>query len=72
MDPGPRVIAGANQSVEISRENIPADYSHGSFPNSNPTYGWPIDSLGTLKTDAEGRLLVLAGYGPVWRWRREI
>lgn len=63
VDPGPRVISGANQSVEIGRNNIPDDYPHGSFPNSAPTYGYPVNSLGTLKTDAEGRLLVLGAYG---------
>jgi L-lysine 6-oxidase len=63
IDPGPRQISGANQSVEIARDNIPSDYPHGSFPNSSPAYGWPIDSLGTLKTDAKGRLLVVGGYG---------
>jgi L-lysine 6-oxidase len=63
IDPGPRVISGANQSIEVARNNIPADYPHGSFPNSTPKYGWPVNSLGTLKTDGEGRLLVLGAYG---------
>lgn len=63
IDPGPRTLSGANQRVEVSRETIPTDYPFGSFPNSNPKYGWPINSLGTLKTDSEGRLLVLGAYG---------
>jgi L-lysine 6-oxidase len=63
IDPGPRTLSGANQSIEVARTNIPSDYPHGSFPNSSPKYGWPINSLGTLKTDSEGRLLVLGAYG---------
>jgi L-lysine 6-oxidase len=63
IDPGPRLISGANQSVEFARDNIPSNYPHGSFPNSRPKYGWPINSLGSLKTDNEGRLLVLGAYG---------
>lgn len=63
IDPGPRTLSGPNQSVEVSRTNIPSNYPFGSFPNSNPTYGWPINSLGTLKTDSDGRLLVLGANG---------
>ncbi|MDQ3287609.1 MAG: CTQ-dependent lysine 6-oxidase LodA [Pseudomonadota bacterium] len=63
IDPGPRTVTGANQSVEIGRDNIPSDYPHGSFPSARPLYGWPVNSLGTLKTDSAGRLLVLGGYG---------
>jgi L-lysine 6-oxidase len=47
----------------VARDNIPGDYTHGSFPNPTPTYGWPINSLGTLKTDNLGRLLVIGAYG---------
>ncbi|HET8843648.1 MAG TPA: LodA/GoxA family CTQ-dependent oxidase, partial [Ktedonobacteraceae bacterium] len=42
---------------------MPSDYPFGSFPNASPSQGWPINSLGTIKTDSVGRLLVLAGYG---------
>lgn len=63
IDPGPRTVSGKNQSQEVGRYNIPPDYKFGSFPNPRPKYGWPIDSLGTLKTDSEGRLLVLGAYG---------
>lgn len=63
IDPGPRSLINANQSVEVARDNIPDDYTHGSFPNPSPTYGWPINSLGTLKTDSLGRLLVIGAYG---------
>lgn len=63
IDPGPRTLSGANQSVEVSRDTIPSNYPFGSFPNSSPKYGWPVNSLGTLMTDSEGRLLVLGAYG---------
>ncbi len=63
IDPGPRVVSGRKQSQEVARDNIPADYKYGSFPNPRPLYGSPINSLGTIKTDNEGRLLVLGAYG---------
>jgi L-lysine 6-oxidase len=62
IDPGPRQIGGAQQRVSISRDNIPPGYSHGSFPPPD-LKPYPIDSLGDLLTDAEGRLLVLGGFG---------
>ena len=61
IDPGPRTLDGPEQTAEISRYNIPTEYQYGSFPPSNITP--PINSLGTLKTDAAGLLLVLGGYG---------
>lgn len=63
IDPGPRTIWGRNKSEEIDRNSIPKDYNKGSFPPDRVTFGYPINSLGTLKTDNEGRLLVLGGYG---------
>lgn len=62
IDPGPREINGANLSVEIGDKNIPSTYTHGSFPGPKK-YGYDIDKLGDLKTDSEGRLLVLGGLG---------
>ncbi|MGM3309146.1 CTQ-dependent lysine 6-oxidase LodA [Anabaena sp. WFMT] len=63
IDPGPRNISGINESIEISRDNIPAGYVHGNFPPPDPKYGYSIDKLGDLKTDDEGRLVVLGGFG---------
>jgi L-Lysine epsilon oxidase N-terminal/L-lysine epsilon oxidase C-terminal domain len=62
IDPGPRSISGANASgVHFSRDTIPGDYQ-GYFP---PTNLEPkrIDTLGELRTDDQGRLLFLGGYG---------
>ena len=62
IDPGPRNISGANQEVAISRDNIPSGYP-GNFPPETVEYGYPINTLGDLKTDSEGRLLVLGAFG---------
>lgn len=63
IDPGPRTISGRRQSVGIDRDNPPDDYPFVSFPNDHPEYGYPINTLGCLKTDDRGRLLVLGGLG---------
>jgi L-Lysine epsilon oxidase N-terminal/L-lysine epsilon oxidase C-terminal domain len=63
IDPGPRSIAGRNAApVEFSRSTIPAGYTGGSFP---PATLKPesIETLGSLRTDALGRLLLLGGFG---------
>jgi hypothetical protein len=61
IDPGPRTISDSNQCVAVSRDNIPADYSCGSFPKAQPPL--PINALGEIRTDAKGRLIVLGGFG---------
>ena len=68
IDPGPRTISGANQEIAISRDNIPPNYTRGHFPPKKDDIGAEfqgrqIDKLGDLKTDSEGRLLVLGGLG---------
>jgi L-lysine 6-oxidase len=63
IDPGPRSVAGARQSAEFSIETIPPDYPWGSFPDQNPTQGTAISTLGGLRTDDVGRLVVLGGFG---------
>ena len=65
IDAGPRQIAGRNQdNVHFNREQVPAGYQGAHFPPA-PLYPMlePIDTLGALQTDADGRLLVLGGYG---------
>lgn len=64
-DPGPRTVSGAKQKpVDFSRDTIPKDYPHGSFPDPNEvTQGWVVNTLGSILTDSAGRLLVLGGYG---------
>ncbi len=62
IDPGPRTLDGAEKKVEFSRTTIPPGYP-GSFPNSDPSQGYPIDTLGTAVTDDVGRLVVIGAYG---------
>lgn len=61
IDPGPRTVTGPGQRAEFSRFDNPQGY-----PMTFPPDGLSprsIDSLGGLRTDAEGRLVVLGGYG---------
>jgi hypothetical protein len=67
IDPGPRGITGREAGggaapVEFSRATIPTGYRGGSFP---PATLKPdaIETLGELRTDRFGRLLVLGGFG---------
>jgi L-lysine 6-oxidase len=61
IDPGPRSVSAPGERVEFSRYNPPKDYPDFAFPPTglNP----PINSLGGLLMDPEGRLMVLGGYG---------
>lgn len=63
VDPGPRSIAGCCQTIDFSEQTVPGNYSKASFPPKEVQYGTPIHSLGDLKTDSEGRLVVLGGQG---------
>jgi hypothetical protein len=63
IDPGPRSIAGREAApVEFSRATIPAGYAGGRFPPET-LKPHAIETLGTLRTDGAGRLLVLGGFG---------
>lgn len=62
IDPGPRTLAGAGQRAAFSQETIPPEYTHGSFPPA-PSQGYAVTTLGDMLTDAEGRLVVLGGFG---------
>ena len=65
IDAGPRSIAGASQSgVQFDAMSAPPGYRGVNFPPGplNPTRE-SIVTLGELRTDAEGRLLVLGGFG---------
>ncbi|MBU2872340.1 CTQ-dependent lysine 6-oxidase LodA [Colwellia sp. E2M01] len=64
VDPGPREISGSQQSVGFDQctPPVPANYPI-SYPNDKVTSGNAILTLGDLKTDDQGRLIVLGGYG---------
>lgn len=61
IDPGPRSVEKPGERQTFSRYNIPPNYKYGSFPPD--TLRPSLDSLGEIIMDAEGRLLVLGGFG---------
>lgn len=63
IDPGPRTLSAPEGRAEFSRDTIPSDYKHGSFPPPHPSQGTPINTLGEMLTDKAGRLVVLGGFG---------
>lgn len=65
LDAGPRQIAGADQSgVAFDLASTPPNYKGANFPLGNlQPLNQPIATLGELRTDAAGRLLVLGGLG---------
>ncbi|MCH2224028.1 MAG: CTQ-dependent lysine 6-oxidase LodA [Crocinitomicaceae bacterium] len=62
IDPGPRSLSGRNQSIGFDESSVPNGYP-SQFPPSTVSSGTPITTLGDLKTDDDGRLVVLGGYG---------
>ncbi|MFT5146224.1 MAG: L-lysine 6-oxidase [Polaribacter sp.] len=62
IDPGPRSVSGSNQSIGFDQGSVPSGYP-AQYPPSTVSSGTPIETLGDLKTDDEGRLIVLGGYG---------
>jgi len=62
IDPGPRSVSGPNQSIGFDQGSVPSEYS-AQFPPSSVSSGTAITTLGDLKTDDDGRLIVLGGYG---------
>jgi len=65
IDAGPRTITGASKAgVHFDAASAPPHYRGVNFPPGplHPT-GETISSLGELRTDAAGHLLVLGGFG---------
>lgn len=62
IDPGPRSICGARKNIGFEKENAPSGYPF-NYPLPNVSSGTPITTLGDLKTDDQGRLVVLGGFG---------
>ena len=65
IDAGPRSIAGSEQSgVHFNADSAPEGYDGVHFPDGDlQPLGIPIDTLGELRTAADGSLLVLGGLG---------
>jgi hypothetical protein len=69
IDPGPRSLTQTETRETFFREDeerIKKTYPHFSFPhyaNEVPAQGYRIDVLGEMRTNSQGDLLVLGGYG---------
>jgi hypothetical protein len=84
IDPGPRTISGTDTgSVKFDTATTASIYQAGTgivqlgnYPKSFPDDSFsnlycptgPIDTLGELRTDKQGHLLVLGGYGRACGW----
>jgi L-Lysine epsilon oxidase N-terminal/L-lysine epsilon oxidase C-terminal domain len=84
IDPGPRTIVGSDSgNVRFDAATIASVYQPGTgivqlpnYPKSFPADSFAnlycptgaIDTLGELRTDAQGHLLVLGGYGRACGW----
>ena len=84
IDPGPRAVGGADAASVSFDQRTPASYCDAagqirtldnypkSFPDDSfaPLYtpNGNIESLGSLQTDRDGRLIVLGGYGRACAW----
>lgn len=62
IDPGPRTVTGRCQSIGFDAANVPASYKKASYP-PKASMGTPIETLGELRTDSVGRLIVIGGFG---------
>lgn len=73
IDAGPRSLevdaSLSPQSAQFSQDSVPAGYP-SSFPpeltshtGEDPAQSFRIETLGEIRTDDQGRLLVLGGYG---------
>ena len=88
IDAGPRTISGTDTgNVKFDQAttasiyqpgtgvvqlgNYPKSFPGDSFPNLYCPVG-PIDTLGELRTDGQGHLLVLGGYGRACGWGDEV
>jgi len=86
IDPGPRAIGGAGAGpVRVDRATV-ATYGEGaeirrlpSYPKSFPQDSFAelfcptgdVDTLGELRTDERGRLLVVGAYGRACAWYKD-
>lgn len=62
IDPGPRTLTRPQARSEFTKNEVPKNYAHASFPKK-PLKGTRIKSLGEIRTDSKNNLLVLGGFG---------
>ncbi|HEU0300843.1 MAG TPA: CTQ-dependent lysine 6-oxidase LodA [Longimicrobium sp.] len=61
IDPGPRTLSGPGGWVQLDASTA-GDYPHVSFPSPDLT-PYPVTTLGAVRMNERGELLVLGGYG---------
>lgn len=61
IDPGPRTLTEPGSRAHFNHEG--QGYRFVSFPTQHPQQGLPIKTLGEMRLDAHGNLLVLGGLG---------
>ncbi len=62
IDPGPKTLSKPNEAAQFNDKN--PDYPFVSFPNANDiSQGLSVQTLGEMRTDPKGNLLVLGGFG---------
>ncbi|MEW7847484.1 CTQ-dependent lysine 6-oxidase LodA [Massilia aurea] len=61
VDPGPRTLDAALQRAQFDQASA-GDYPWVSFPGA-VTQGLPVRTLGEMRTDSHGNLLVIGAYG---------
>lgn len=62
IDPGPRTLTGPLQHANFDAASVPRGYEFASFPDP-VQFGTQVTTLGEVRTDANGALLVLGGLG---------
>lgn len=64
VDPGPRTLDKPNAISQFDAKSAPKDYKYVSFPDpTSITQGLSVQTLGEMRTDSNGNLLVVGAYG---------
>ncbi len=63
VDPGPRTLDAPLGKAHFDKDGA-GSYAHVSFPDPQAiTQGYPVRTLGEMRTDSRGNLLVIGAYG---------
>ncbi len=64
IDPGPRTLYKPESVVQFNKASAPANYKFVSFPDPTTiTQGLSVQTLGEMRIDSNGNLLVTGAYG---------